>query len=126
MHKRNGFPISFDLTCTIGEGKKHIDITYVYFLLDSMGNRQRGQPITERDIEILVQLTKKKENEIRQWYEEFHRSTDGNNLMSKRQFEQFYCRLKKKENLKNLTEHIFRAFDTDRSSKNCELKNYQR
>ena len=80
-----------------------------------MGNRHEKQKFNSRDIQILVDLSGKSENEIRQWYDEFHQATNGTDQMTKQQFELFYTKLKKNPKLELITDYIFRAFDTDHS-----------
>lgn len=82
-----------------------------------MGNQQTPRAFTAKDVELLVKLSGKSEKEIRQWYEEFHNETNGTDRMNKRQFQSFYTKLKKNPKLENITDHIFRAFDTDHSGK---------
>lgn len=80
-----------------------------------MGNQQAVRDFTEKDVKILIKTSGKSEAEIRQWYEEFQRETENVNRMNKRQFRTYYSKLKKKNNLDEITDHIFRAFDTDHS-----------
>ncbi len=87
----------------------------------SMGNQQASRTFTKKDVEILVKLSGKSENEIRQWYEEFHIESDETDRMNKRQFQIFYTKLKKNPKLEQITYHIFRAFDTDHSGKNLSI-----
>jgi Ca2+-binding EF-hand superfamily protein len=82
-----------------------------------MGNQQTAQTFTKKDVEILVKLSGKTEKEIEQWYEEFRIESDGKDRMNKRQFQIFYTKLKKNPKLEQITDHIFRAFDTDHSGK---------
>jgi Ca2+-binding EF-hand superfamily protein len=82
-----------------------------------MGNRQPTRPFNKKDIEVLVKLSGKSENEILQWYEEFHIESNETDRMNKRQFQLFYTKLKKNPKLELITDHIFRAFDTDHSGK---------
>ncbi|CAF1113818.1 unnamed protein product [Adineta steineri] len=80
-----------------------------------MGNRSGTHVLTERDVEILIKTSGKSEREIRQWYDEFHQDTNHTDRMDKRQFQVFYSKLRKKPNLQQITDHIFRAFDADQS-----------
>lgn len=59
----------------------------------------------------------KNENEIQRWYEEFHMESNGTDRMNKRQFQIYYTKLRKPPKLEQITDHIFRAFDTDHSGK---------
>lgn len=86
-----------------------------------MGNQQVTRPFTEKDVDMLVKLSGKNEQEIRQWYKEFHIESDETDRMNKRQFEIFYTKLKKNPKLEKITDHIFRAFDTDNSGKNLSI-----
>ncbi|CAF3115583.1 unnamed protein product, partial [Rotaria sp. Silwood2] len=72
---------------------------------------------TERDVQVLVKSSGKTENEIRQWYEEFRKESDGADRMNKRQFQSYYTKLKQNTKLEEITDHIFRVFDTDHSGK---------
>ncbi|CAF3478476.1 unnamed protein product [Rotaria sordida] len=80
-----------------------------------MGNRQKPHSLTTKDIQVLVKLSGKTENEIRQWYDEFHKESNGTDRMNKRQFQLYYTKLKNNPKLEQITDHIFRAFDKDRS-----------
>ena len=80
-----------------------------------MGNQQAVRVFTEKDVQILIKTSGKTDAEIRQWYEDFQRETENVNRMNKRQFRTYYSKLKKKNNLDEITDHIFRAFDTDHS-----------
>jgi Ca2+-binding EF-hand superfamily protein len=80
-----------------------------------MGNQQTARAYTEKDIEILTKASGKNENEIRQWYKEFQQQSNNTDRMNKRQFQEFYTKLKKNPHLQQMTDHIFRAFDTDHS-----------
>lgn len=82
-----------------------------------MGNQQTPPTLTEKDIQILVKISGKNENEIRQWYKEFHEDSNRTDRLTKRQFKKYYSKLKNNPNLEQLTDHIFRAFDTDHSGK---------
>jgi len=82
-----------------------------------MGNQQTQGKLTEKDVEILLKTSGKSENEIRQWYNEFHEESNNTDRMNKRQFQKYYTKLKKNRNLEQITDHIFRAFDTDHSGK---------
>ncbi len=83
-----------------------------------MGNQQATQSFNAKDVEVLVKLSGKSENEIYQWYKEFHIESDETDRMNKRQFQLFYTKLKKNPKLEQITDYIFRAFDTDHSGKN--------
>jgi Ca2+-binding EF-hand superfamily protein len=83
-----------------------------------MGNQQVTRIFNKKDVEVLVKLTGKSENEINQWYEEFHIESNETDRMNKRQFQIYYTKLKKNPKLEEITDHIFRAFDTDHSGKN--------
>jgi len=89
-----------------------------------MGNQQVTQSLTQKDVEVLVKLSGKSENEIRKWYEEFHTESDETDRMNKRQFQIYYTKLKKNPKLEQITDHIFRAFDTDRSGKKYIIISY--
>ena len=80
-----------------------------------MGNQTSCSVLTEKDVQILRKITGKNEKEIRQWYEDFYAESNQTGRLNKQQFKQYYSRLKNKSNLDQLTDHIFRAFDTDRS-----------
>jgi Ca2+-binding EF-hand superfamily protein len=82
-----------------------------------MGNKQATRPFNDKDVEMLVKLSGKTEDEVRQWYDEFHIESDETDRMNKRQFQLFYTKLKKNPKLEQITDHIFRAFDTDNSGK---------
>ncbi|CAF0897753.1 unnamed protein product [Rotaria sp. Silwood1] len=80
-----------------------------------MGNTQEKYSLTTKDVQVLVQLSGKTESEIRQWYDEFHKESNGTDRMNKRQFQIYYTKLKKNPKLEQITDHIFRAFDKDHS-----------
>ncbi|CAF2555241.1 unnamed protein product [Rotaria sp. Silwood2] len=80
-----------------------------------MGNQEGKYSLTSKDVQVLVQLSGKTENEIRQWYNEFHKESDGTDRMNKRQFQIYYTKLKKNPKLEQITDHIFRSFDKDHS-----------
>ncbi|CAF3150510.1 unnamed protein product [Rotaria socialis] len=80
-----------------------------------MGHRHGKHTFTERDVQVLVKSSGKTENEIRQWYEEFRKESDGADRMNKRQFQSYYTKLKQNTKLEEITDHIFRVFDTDHS-----------
>jgi Ca2+-binding EF-hand superfamily protein len=82
-----------------------------------MGNQQTGRAYTKKDIEILTKASGKSENEIRQWYKEFQQKSNNTDRMNKRQFQEFYTKLKNNPHLQQMTDHIFRAFDTDHSGR---------
>lgn len=82
-----------------------------------MGNQQVHRALNEKDIQVLVKTSGKSENEIRQWYDEFHADSNGTDRMNKRQFEVYYTKLRKNPRLQEITDHIFRAFDTNHSGK---------
>jgi Ca2+-binding EF-hand superfamily protein len=82
-----------------------------------MGNEQATRPFGIKDIQVLVKLTGKTENEIQQWYDEFHMESNETDRMNKRQFQLYYSKLKKNPKLQEITDHIFRAFDTDHSGR---------
>ena len=82
-----------------------------------MGNQQTACILTENELRILLRTSNKSENELRQWYNEFMKDSDNTGRMNKRQFRVFYTKLKQNPNLDKLTDHIFRAFDTDHSGK---------
>ncbi|CAM4860208.1 unnamed protein product [Rotaria socialis] len=81
----------------------------------NMGHRHGKHTFTERDVQVLVKSSGKTENEIRQWYEEFRKESDGADRMNKRQFQSYYTKLKQNTKLEEITDHIFRVFDTDHS-----------
>lgn len=83
-----------------------------------MGNQQTTQTFSKKDIDVLVKLSGKNEQEIQKWYDEFHTESEGKDRMNKRQFQIYYTKLKKNPKLDQITDHIFRAFDTDQSGKN--------
>jgi Ca2+-binding EF-hand superfamily protein len=80
-----------------------------------MGNQQTTRPFSENDVQMLVKLSGKTENEIREWYKEFHAESDQKDRMNKRQFQLFYTKLRKNPKIEQISDHIFRAFDTDNS-----------
>jgi Ca2+-binding EF-hand superfamily protein len=82
-----------------------------------MGNQQAARPFNIKDIQVLVKLTGKTENEIQQWYDDFHMESNETDRMNKRQFQLYYTKLKKNPKLQQITDHIFRAFDTDHSGR---------
>lgn len=82
-----------------------------------MGTQTSSPTFTEKDVEVLIKTSGKTETEIRQWYDDFHAETGQTGRMNKRQFKQYYSRLRNKSNLDPLTDHIFRAFDTDNSGR---------
>lgn len=86
-----------------------------------MGNQTAKHPFTQKDVQVLANLSGKTEDEIRQWYEEFHRESDGTDRMNKRQFQLFYTKLRKNPKIDQITDHIFRAFDADQSGKSFDV-----
>lgn len=82
-----------------------------------MGNRQVVQPFTRKDLEVLVKLSGKTENEIENWYNEFHIESNETDRMNKRQFQTYYTKLRKNPRLNQITDHIFRVFDKDNSGR---------
>lgn len=82
-----------------------------------MGNQQKSCAITENDIKILSKVSGKTDDEIREWYNDFLNDCQHTGQMNKRQFQVFYTKLKKNPNLEIITDHIFRAFDSDHSGK---------
>ncbi len=82
-----------------------------------MGNQQTTQTLNQKNIEILVKTSGKSENEICQWYKEFHEDSDKTDRMNKRQFKVFYTNLTKNPNLEPITDHIFRVFDVNHEGK---------
>ena len=86
-----------------------------------MGNQQTARSSNKKDLEVLVKLSGKSESEIQRWYEEFHMESDGTDRMNKRQFQIYYTKLRKNPKLEQITDHIFRAFDTDQSGKNPRI-----
>ena len=80
-----------------------------------MGNQHAARPFTEKDAEVLMKLSGKSEKEIREWYESFNDESNQTGRMNKRQFQLYYTKLKKNPRLQEITDHIFRAFDTDHS-----------
>ncbi|CAF0715987.1 unnamed protein product [Adineta steineri] len=80
-----------------------------------MGNQQTARQFSAKDIAVLVKLSGKSEDEIHQWYKDFHIESDETDRMNKRQFQLYYTKLKKNPKLEQITDHIFRAFDTDHS-----------
>lgn len=80
-----------------------------------MGNQHAARPFTEKDAEVLIKLSGKSEQEIREWYKNFHEESNQTDRMNKRQFQLYYTKLKKNPKLQEITDHIFRAFDTDHS-----------
>jgi Ca2+-binding EF-hand superfamily protein len=82
-----------------------------------MGNQTISPTFVEKDIQILAKTSGKSENEIRQWYKEFHEDSNQTDRLNKRQFQKYYLKLKNNPHLEELTNHIFRAFDTDHSGK---------
>lgn len=54
-------------------------------------------------------------NEILQIYDDFQKSSGGNNLLSKKNFVQVYTQAFGSRNAKQLAENIFESFDTDHS-----------
>lgn len=89
-----------------------------------MGNQQAARPFSKKDVEILVKLSGKTEKEVEQWYAEFHIESDETDRMNKRQFQIFYTKLKKNPKLEQITDHIFRAFDTDHSGKTIYIYHF--
>ncbi|CAF2088394.1 unnamed protein product [Rotaria magnacalcarata] len=81
-----------------------------------MGNQQKVCVLATKDIQILSKTTGKSENEIRQWYNRFLQESNNTGRMNKQQFQLYYANLKKHPNLDTITDHIFRAFDTDHSN----------
>ncbi len=105
---------------SILSNEKVTDIMIVFLLFYcffNMGNQPISPTLTEKDIQILVKTSGKNENEIRQWYKEFHEDSNHTDRLTKRQFKKYYSKLKNNPNLEQLTDHIFRAFDTDHSGK---------
>ena len=86
-----------------------------------MGNQQSTQPFSKKEKEVLAKLSGKSEDEIQKWYEEFHIESDETDRMNKRQFQLYYTKLRKNPKLEQISEHIFRAFDTDQSGKDFFL-----
>lgn len=82
-----------------------------------MGNEQAAHAFTADDAQVLAKLSGKNETEIRKWYDEFHSESAGTDRMTKRQFQSYYAKLRKNPKLEQITDHIFRAFDTDRSGR---------
>jgi Ca2+-binding EF-hand superfamily protein len=82
-----------------------------------MGNQTITPTFTDKDVKILATTSGKSEDEIRQWYKEFHEDSNQTDRLNKRQFKKYYLKLKNNPNLDKLTDHIFRAFDTDQSGK---------
>ncbi|CAF1065332.1 unnamed protein product [Adineta ricciae] len=80
-----------------------------------MGNQQASKSLTDRDVQILIETSGKSEREILQWYTEFHEDSHGTDRMNKRQFQNYYLKLRNRPNLQQITDHIFRAFDIDQS-----------
>lgn len=80
-----------------------------------MGNETSIQTLTEKDFQILMKASGQNEKQIHQWYEDFRAESGQTDRLNKRQFKHYYSRLKHKTNLDQLTDHIFRAFDTDHS-----------
>lgn len=80
-----------------------------------MGNTRDKQPLTEKDIQFLAKSSGKTENEIRKWYEEFQQECNNTGRMNKRQFQSYYTKLKQNPKLEEITDHIFRVFDTNHS-----------
>jgi Ca2+-binding EF-hand superfamily protein len=78
-----------------------------------MGNQQTQRTLTENDVQMLVKTSGLNENEIRKWYDEFHKETNNTDRMNKRQFQLYYTKLKHNPNLEQITDHIFRAFDVN-------------
>lgn len=86
-----------------------------------MGNQQTARSFNKKDLEVLVKLSGKSESDIQRWYEEFHMESDGTDRMNKRQFQIYYTKLRKNPKLEQITDHIFRAFDSDHSGKNLHF-----
>lgn len=82
-----------------------------------MGNQQVTYSFSEKDVQVLAETSGKTEQEIREWYNEFNRESNGTGRMNKRQFQFYYTKLKKNPKLEEITDHIFRAFDSDHSGK---------
>ncbi|UJR28797.1 hypothetical protein I4U23_010022 [Adineta vaga] len=80
-----------------------------------MGNQQTARVFNDKDVQLLVKLSGKTEDEIRKWYADFHIESDETDRMNKRQFQLFYTKLRKNPKLEQITDHLFRAFDTDHS-----------
>ncbi len=82
-----------------------------------MGNQQTPHILNEKEIEVLVKTSGRSENEIHQWYNEFHEDSNKTDRMNKRQFQVFYTKLKHNPNLEPITDYIFRAFDVNHEGK---------
>lgn len=82
-----------------------------------MGNQQAQSVFTDKNVQMLVETSGKSESEIRQWYDEFHQESNGADRMNRGQFQTYYTKLRRNSRLNQLTDHIFRAFDTDHSGK---------
>ena len=82
-----------------------------------MGNEQASYELTEKDLEFLVKTSGQSEQQIRQCYNDFLKDSNNTGHLNKRQFKEYYTRLRGNANLEKITSHIFRAFDTDNSGK---------
>lgn len=86
-----------------------------------MGNGQAAQILTNNDVQMLIKTSGKSENEIRQWYNEFYEESNRTNRMTKKQFQKFYLKLRQNPRLEQITDHIFRVFDTNNSGRRQDI-----
>lgn len=82
-----------------------------------MGNQQVHRVLNENDVQMLVKTSGKSENEIREWYKEFHEETNGTDRMNKRQFQHYYTKLRDNPRLLEITDYLFHAFDLNNEGK---------
>jgi len=70
--------------------------------------------LTEDDLNILEAKSKMPKEEIILWYEHFIRECPSSK-MDKNKFTEYYSMFVKKENIEQITDRVFSAFDTDKN-----------
>ena len=70
--------------------------------------------LTDKDLDILVDISKKSKEEIVFWYEHFLKECPSGK-MNKEQFVKYYKMFRKNENVDAVAKHCFMAFDCDKN-----------
>lgn len=79
-----------------------------------MGQRICKNSITDKDLQILSKLSGKTPQEIQQWADDFFKNCPSGKLY-KEDFVEYYKHFRSEQNVAEIAQHCFRAFDLDRN-----------
>jgi Ca2+-binding EF-hand superfamily protein len=79
-----------------------------------MGAQISKNGLTEQDLDLLSETSKKPKEEVLFWYEHFLKECPTGK-MNREQFVKYYKMFRKNENVEAIAKHCFAAFDSDKN-----------